>query len=192
MATWPSRPDRCRAGSSGSSSPPRQPIPTGTRRSSPGAPPSPPISTRSPATASAVSWTRGIAANSCSRERSGRSVLPEPAASAIAAKAVALNVTVVNPAGPGHLTFFSSGPVPVVSTLNYGGLRTRANNAIVRLRPLRQSPRQLRGRRDPPPHRRDRLLRVTQRIEPKSLSWLSTWLRASAGNPSAQFFCASS
>ncbi|HVS00714.1 MAG TPA: hypothetical protein VMW27_29105 [Thermoanaerobaculia bacterium] len=51
------------------------------------------------------------------------------------AKAVALNVTVVSPAGGGHLTIFPSGTsVPLVSTLNFNaGEPALANGAIVPL-----------------------------------------------------------
>jgi len=50
------------------------------------------------------------------------------------AKALSLNVAVVNPTGPGFLTLYSSGiPVPLFSTINYNAGRIRANNAIVPL-----------------------------------------------------------
>ncbi len=51
------------------------------------------------------------------------------------AEAVALNATVVSPAGGGHLTLFpSGGGVPLVSTLNFNaGEPALANGAIVPL-----------------------------------------------------------
>jgi hypothetical protein len=50
------------------------------------------------------------------------------------AKAVALNVTVTGPDGPGFVTLFETGaPRPTVSTANFQAGLTRANNAIVRL-----------------------------------------------------------
>ncbi len=54
------------------------------------------------------------------------------------AKAVSLNVVVVNPTGgPGFVTLTAGGATqPAVSTLNYGVGKTRANNALVPLGPL--------------------------------------------------------
>ena len=50
------------------------------------------------------------------------------------AKAVAVNVTVVNPSGIGYLTLYpSAGTLPYASTLNYRTGKTRANNAILPL-----------------------------------------------------------
>jgi hypothetical protein len=50
------------------------------------------------------------------------------------AKAVAVNVTVVNPAGIGYLTLYpSAGALPYASTLNYRTGKTRANNAVLPL-----------------------------------------------------------
>jgi len=52
------------------------------------------------------------------------------------AKAVALNVTVTQPSAAGVLRVFPGGEtVPVATSISYGGGRTRANNAIVRLSP---------------------------------------------------------
>jgi len=48
--------------------------------------------------------------------------------------AVILNVTVVDPAGPGYLTLSPSGVArPLVSDLNYAGAETRPNLAVVRV-----------------------------------------------------------
>jgi uncharacterized protein (DUF1800 family) len=48
------------------------------------------------------------------------------------AKALALNVTVVQPASAGHLRVFPAGQaLPNISTLNFGAGQARANNAIV-------------------------------------------------------------
>jgi hypothetical protein len=50
------------------------------------------------------------------------------------ARAVALNVTVTNSTGAGHLTFHPAGtPLPTSSTINVRANRTRANNAAQRL-----------------------------------------------------------
>jgi len=50
------------------------------------------------------------------------------------AKAVAVNVTVTQPTGLGHLTLSAGdAPVPAVSTINFGPGQTRANNAVLRL-----------------------------------------------------------
>jgi len=50
------------------------------------------------------------------------------------AKAVALNVTAVNPPALGNLTLFpGDGTAPLASALNFSAGRTRANNAIVKL-----------------------------------------------------------
>ena len=50
------------------------------------------------------------------------------------ARAISVNVTVVQPAVPGHLTLFPSGAaVPTTSTINYTAHQTRANNAIILL-----------------------------------------------------------
>jgi hypothetical protein len=49
---------------------------------------------------------------------------------------VALNLTVVDPAAPGHLTVFPSGtPRPTTSTINFSAGQTHANNALVPLGP---------------------------------------------------------
>jgi uncharacterized repeat protein (TIGR01451 family) len=51
-----------------------------------------------------------------------------------AARALALNVTVVNSGAAGHFTLFEDGTaVPLTSTLNFGSGQTRANNAVVPL-----------------------------------------------------------
>ena len=48
------------------------------------------------------------------------------------AKALALNVAVTLPTAQGNLIVYTTGtPQPLVSTINYGVNRTRANNAIV-------------------------------------------------------------
>ncbi len=50
------------------------------------------------------------------------------------AKAVALNVTAVNPPALGNLTLFpGDGTAPLASALNFSAGRTRANNAVVKL-----------------------------------------------------------
>ena len=50
------------------------------------------------------------------------------------AKAVALNVTVVEPTAPGFLTLYPGGEVPPpASTLNFRAGMVRANNAVIRL-----------------------------------------------------------
>lgn len=49
------------------------------------------------------------------------------------ARAVSLNLTVVNPAAGGHLTLFGSVLPPATSTLNFAPGQTRANNAVVGL-----------------------------------------------------------
>jgi hypothetical protein len=50
------------------------------------------------------------------------------------AKAVAVNVTVVNATGPGNLTLYPAGTgVPLTSTLNFRSGLARANNAVVTL-----------------------------------------------------------
>jgi hypothetical protein len=50
------------------------------------------------------------------------------------ARAVALNVTAVNPTDAGNLRLFPAGaPVPLASAINFVAGRTRANNATVRL-----------------------------------------------------------
>jgi hypothetical protein len=55
------------------------------------------------------------------------------------AKAVSLNVAVTQGTAPGNVRLFPAGsPVPLVSTINYGAGRTRANNAIVGLSTLAQ------------------------------------------------------
>jgi spore coat protein A len=49
-----------------------------------------------------------------------------------AAKAVAVNVTVVNPTAEGHLTFYAAGSaLPLASTINFRSGIVRANNAIL-------------------------------------------------------------
>jgi uncharacterized repeat protein (TIGR01451 family) len=50
------------------------------------------------------------------------------------ARAVAANVTVVNPSRAGHLVVYPTGiPVPPASTLNFSGGQTRTNNVILSL-----------------------------------------------------------
>jgi hypothetical protein len=50
------------------------------------------------------------------------------------AKAVSLNVTVVEPGAAGNLRLFRGGdPVPTVSALNYSAGQTRGNNGIIPL-----------------------------------------------------------
>ena len=50
------------------------------------------------------------------------------------ARALALNVTVINSSAAGHLTLFEDGvAVPTTSTLNFGSGQTRANNAVISL-----------------------------------------------------------
>jgi hypothetical protein len=50
------------------------------------------------------------------------------------AKAVALNITVIDATQLGHLRLYPGGdPLPGVSTINFLAGQTRANNAIVRL-----------------------------------------------------------
>jgi hypothetical protein len=50
------------------------------------------------------------------------------------AKAIAANVTVVNPAGGGYLTLYpSASAIPATSTINYRAAKTRANNAVLPL-----------------------------------------------------------
>jgi hypothetical protein len=52
------------------------------------------------------------------------------------AVAVALNLTVMDAYGPGHLTLYPGGfPEPAVSAVNFGARQLRANNAVVGLRP---------------------------------------------------------
>jgi subtilisin family serine protease len=52
----------------------------------------------------------------------------------VSAKAVAANLTVVNPTGPGHLTVFAAGEsLPLASTLNFRTGVVRANNAVIPL-----------------------------------------------------------
>lgn len=52
----------------------------------------------------------------------------------VTARAVAVNVTITSPSTAGHLTLFPEGqPEPVVSTINFAGGQTRANNAVLRL-----------------------------------------------------------
>jgi hypothetical protein len=48
------------------------------------------------------------------------------------AKAVAINVTVVNPTAGGHLTLYpAGGALPLASTINFRSGIVRANNAIL-------------------------------------------------------------
>ena len=48
------------------------------------------------------------------------------------AKAVAVNVTVVNPTAGGHLTLYpAGGSLPMASTINFRSGIVRANNAIL-------------------------------------------------------------
>lgn len=50
------------------------------------------------------------------------------------ARAVAVNVTVTQPTGTGHLTLYTGDALPpVASTINFGAGQTRANNAILSL-----------------------------------------------------------
>jgi CSLREA domain-containing protein len=50
------------------------------------------------------------------------------------AKAVSINVTVTGPTAAGDLRLFGGGaPLPLVSTINYRAMQTRANNAVVTL-----------------------------------------------------------
>ena len=53
------------------------------------------------------------------------------------ATAVAINVTVIQPGGQGHLTVYPADlqQPPVTSTLNFGPGQTRANNALAVLSP---------------------------------------------------------
>ena len=48
------------------------------------------------------------------------------------AKALAVNVTIVNPSSGGHLTLYAAGnSLPLASTINFRTGIVRANNAIV-------------------------------------------------------------
>jgi hypothetical protein len=49
------------------------------------------------------------------------------------ARAVAVNLTVTGPTAAGDLRFYSEGPLPSTSTINYRAGQTRANNAVVSL-----------------------------------------------------------
>jgi hypothetical protein len=50
------------------------------------------------------------------------------------ATAIAANVTVVSPSGPGYLTLYPAGhPKPLASTINFQAGQTRANNAVLGL-----------------------------------------------------------
>ena len=50
------------------------------------------------------------------------------------ARAVAVNVTITQPTGPGHLTLYTGdASPPLASTINFGAGQTRANNAILAL-----------------------------------------------------------
>ena len=63
-------------------------------------------------------------------------LLPMPGACGVppTASAVAINVTVTNGTGGGHLTLFPGGSaVPQTSTINFSAGQTRANNAVVPL-----------------------------------------------------------
>jgi hypothetical protein len=52
----------------------------------------------------------------------------------LTATAVAINVTVTTPSGPGHLTLYAGDTVlPTTSTINYSPGQTRASNAVVGL-----------------------------------------------------------
>ncbi len=51
------------------------------------------------------------------------------------ALALALNIAVTQPTGPGHLTVYPGPNLPSTATLNYSGGQTRANNAVVTLGP---------------------------------------------------------
>ncbi len=52
------------------------------------------------------------------------------------ARAVAVNITVTQPTGPGHLTLYTGeASPPLTSTINFGAGQTRANNAILALTP---------------------------------------------------------
>jgi hypothetical protein len=46
------------------------------------------------------------------------------------AKAVSLNVTVVEPTAGGDLRLYPGGALPLVSAINFGKSQTRANNAV--------------------------------------------------------------
>ena len=50
----------------------------------------------------------------------------------LSAKAVAINLAVINPTTGGHLTLYSTGsPLPLASTINFRAGIIRANNAIL-------------------------------------------------------------
>ena len=49
------------------------------------------------------------------------------------ARAVAVNLTVTGPTAAGDLRFYSEGPLPSTSSINYRARQTRANNAVVSL-----------------------------------------------------------
>jgi hypothetical protein len=50
------------------------------------------------------------------------------------ARAVAANLTVVQPGGPGHLAVYPSAtPIPMTSVVNFSPGRSRSNNAILTL-----------------------------------------------------------
>jgi hypothetical protein len=52
----------------------------------------------------------------------------------LSARAVAFNVTVVNPTTAGHLTLYPAGaPLPLASTINFRAGIVRANNAVLPL-----------------------------------------------------------
>jgi hypothetical protein len=61
-------------------------------------------------------------------------VLSGQCAIPVGAKAVSINLTVVGPSGAGDLRLFPGGTSPpLVSAINYGAGKTRANNAIAAL-----------------------------------------------------------
>jgi|HubBroStandDraft_3_1064219.scaffolds.fasta_scaffold05108_3 hypothetical protein len=51
------------------------------------------------------------------------------------ARAVSVNVTVLDPTSQGYLTFYAKDPPPIQSTLDFGAGQTRANNAVLTLNP---------------------------------------------------------
>lgn len=60
-------------------------------------------------------------------------VLRAPCSIPITARALAVNLTVVDPSVEGQLTLFADGPVPQTSSISFRAERTRANNGIVSL-----------------------------------------------------------
>jgi hypothetical protein len=49
------------------------------------------------------------------------------------ARALAINVTAVNPGASGNFRLYSTGSVPLASALNFSAGKTRANNAIIEI-----------------------------------------------------------